>query len=456
MTFSRVPASFRDRTGAVYETEEGIYRGIHPSYREHYDLLHTSGLYAELTHAGLLIPHHETSLTIPDTQFDLVIQPERVEYISYPYEWSFSQLQDAAITTLEIQRRALERGLTLKDASAYNIQFHRGRPLLIDTLSLERYEEGSPWVGYRQFCQHFLAPLALMSQADARLGQLLRIYIDGVPLDLAARLLPGRTRLRLGLLLHLYLHARGQRRYADRPSAARAAKMSRSRLQALVSSLASTVRRLTWKPEGTEWGEYYQFTNYEGRALHTKRELVSSFLDRTKPRSVWDLGANTGVFSRISSDRGIPTVAYDIDPAAVEKNYREVRSRGETALLPLVMDLTNPSPALGWALTERASLLDRGPTDLILFLAMIHHLAIGNNVPLTEVARFLHGLTRHLAIEFIPKTDSQVRRMLQTRRDVFPDYHEQGFQAAFGDYFKIRESQEVTGSERTLYLMEAR
>ncbi len=177
----------------------------------------SSGLYEELTGARLLIPHEELEAAAWDPIVAYkVIRPESIEWISYPYEWTFSQYQDAALLTLEIQRRALRRGMTLKDCSAYNVQFHRGRPIFIDTLSFEVYREGSPWVGYRQFCEHFLAPLALMSLLDHRLNQLCRTNIDGIPLDLAVRLLPSRSRFRWGLLLHLHLHAGLQRSHADR------------------------------------------------------------------------------------------------------------------------------------------------------------------------------------------------------------------------------------------------
>jgi hypothetical protein len=385
-----------------------------------------------------------------------VLKPEQVPFVSYPYEWSFSQLKDAALTTLLIQKKALEFGMCLKDCSAYNIQFFKGSPVFIDTLSFERYEEGKPWVAYRQFCQHFLAPLALMSHRDVRLGQLSRVHLDGVPLDLASRLLPGRTRLSFSLLFHVHLHARSQSRYAARQIDTKRHRVSRLGLVGIVDSLESAVRKMRWHPGGTEWGEYYQDTNYSTAAFEHKKQIVAEFLGRIKPGNVWDLGANTGVFSRLASQMGVPTISFDIDPAAVERNYLDCRRDSETNILPLLLDLTNPSPGIGWQSRERASLLDRGPADTLLALALVHHLAISNNVPLGKVAEFLAGICEWLIIEFVPKSDSQVKRLLATREDIFPRYDQGAFESDFGQYFAIQRSAKTRESERTLYLMEKR
>jgi ribosomal protein L11 methylase PrmA len=229
--------------------------------------------------------------------------------------------------------------------------------------------------------------------------------------------------------------------------------VSRLALRGLVDNLASAIRRLRWRPAGTEWGDYYDATNYNETAVASKPRIVQEFIQASGARTAWDLGANTGVFSRLASDQGIETVAFDVDPAAVEKNYLEVKHRKEQHLLPLVTDLTNPSAALGWAHEERASLTERGPADLVLALALIHHLAISNNVPLERVAHFFARTGKWLVIEFVPKGDSQVKRLLATRPDIFPDYHLEGFLRAFSKHFKVVESRPVEGSERTLHLM---
>ena len=388
-----------------------------------------------------------------------VLKPVCVPFISYPYEWSFGMYQAAALATLDIQTEALTCGFCLKDATAYNIQFVDGRPVFIDTLSFERYEEGAPWVAYKQFCQHFLAPLALMARVDVRLGALMRDFMDGVPLDFASRLLGVRARWNPGLLMHVHLHGKSQIKHAGDASkhvAPRQAKLSKMQLRGILESLRGTVKKLRWTPAGTEWADYYTFTNYSDSAFEAKRATVDRFIELAAPRSVWDLGANNGEFTRLAARRGIPSVAFDIDPAAVEKNYRMILHDKEQNLLPLVLDLTNPSPALGWAGEERDSFATRGPADLVLALAVIHHIAISNNVPLPRVAAFLARICRHLVIEFVPKEDSQVQILLASRKDVFPDYTQIGFEQAFGGWFDIVESSQVAGSQRTLYLMTAR
>ena len=452
-----LPASFRDPSGFLFTRNGILLRQVNRSYAEDYSRLMTSGLYEKLVKAGLLIPHTEVDAAPAEPSIAFkIIQPQRAPFISYPYEWSFGELKDAALATLSIQKRALKFGMSLKDASAYNIQFVHGKPVLIDTLSFETYQEGKPWDAYRQFCQHFLAPLALMSSRDVRLSQLLRVYVDGVPLDLASRLLPFASRLNFGLLTHIHVHASAQTRYADADvkTASSRGGINKNAFIGLIESLENTVRKLEWKAAGTEWGNYYEITNYTDAAFEHKKRILSEWLDQAKPASVWDLGANNGEFSRLASARGIPTVAWDIDPSAVEQNYRRVKSAKEQNLLPLVLDLTNPSPALGWANAERDSFGQRGPVDMAFALALIHHLAISNNVPLPRVADFFAGICRRLVIEWVPKSDSQVQKLMRSRKDIFDGYTREGFESAFGARFNILAAVDIPESQRRLYLME--
>ncbi|MBN2351735.1 MAG: hypothetical protein JXD23_04125 [Spirochaetales bacterium] len=456
MSNTPLASSFRDPSGFLFFSNGVLFRQVNGGYRAHYVKLMESGLYAELTERGLLIPHEAADVRGTDDA-SLTIRPEPVPFVSYPYEWCFSQLKDAALATLAIQEAAFRRGMVLKDASAYNIQFHRGAPVLIDTLSFETYRPGRPWAAYRQFCQHFLAPLLLMSLRDVRLGQLLRVHLDGIPLDLASALLPAGTRFRPGVLSHIHLHAKSQRYFADKPDfGARKASIGVLAFEGLIDSLKSLVKKLDWEPAGTVWADYYENTNYQSTAFGHKREIVDRMLASLAPDHVWDLGANTGVFSRLAAGRNIFTVAFDIDPAAVELNYRACKKEGETNLLPLVIDLTNPSAPSGWENAERHSLLERGPVDTILALALVHHLAIGNNLPLGRLAAFFARACRRLIVEFVPKDDSQVRRMLATREDIFDAYTEAEFEKEFARLFDLKEKVPVRDSKRTVYLMERR
>ncbi len=447
-------SSFRDPNGFLYYRDGILYRQINGGYREEYGLLMRSGLYNDLSHEGLLVRHEEAddSLALTDGAFK-VIRPELVPFVSYPYEWCFSQLKQAALLTLAIQKKALEAGMSLKDATAYNVQFIGFKPIFIDTLSFERYEEGRPWVAYRQFCQHFLAPLALMSYTDVRMNQLARIHIDGVPLDLASRLLPWKTRLHFSIFTHIHLHARYQRKYEGSTKKQGGRSMSRNSLLGLIDSLEGAVRRFSYRPEGTEWADYYSDTNYTDEGMDRKERVIGEFLDVLDPRFVWDLGANTGRFSRLASGKGRLTVSFDVDPAAVELNYRECVREKNGNLLPLLLDLTNPSPGAGWASDERMTIDRRGPADTILALALVHHLAISNNLPFEKIARYFAALGRSLIVEFIPKDDSQVKRLLVSREDIFDGYTQACFEDSFSSCFTIERSEPIAGSGRVLYMM---
>jgi hypothetical protein len=436
-------------------TEKGVlYRFVSQTYQEEYDALMQSGLYDALVKEQLLIPHTEVSQPRIRGAYK-ILKPELVPFISYPYEWSFSQLKDAALATMQIQFLALKHGLILKDASAYNIQFYKGKPVFIDTLSFERYQEGNAWVGYRQFCQHFLAPLALMSQVDLRLGLLSQQFLDGIPLDLASRLLPAKSRFSLGLGSHIHLHARSQKQHANDASSATAhRKMPKANLLGLLRNLEMTVQSLRLPRQDTEWGDYYENTNYTNASLQDKEKIIAGWVTLLKPRSVWDAGANDGTFSRIASRQNIPTVASDIDPMAIEQAYQSLKKHEDSYLLPLIIDLTNPSPAIGWENQERLSFLHRGQFDLTFALALIHHLAISNNLPLGHIAAFFRAHTKGLIIEFVPKEDSNTQRLLATRPDIFPDYTPAGFEKAFTAHFTIKEKVPVKESTRILYRME--
>lgn len=452
----RVGGSFRDPSGFVFVDQETVYRQVNPCYAKDYEALMSSGLYEDLSSSGLLVEHEEASAADTPRDAFRLIRPRRIPFISYPYEWTFGQLKAAALLTLQIQRRALDRGMSLKDASAYNIQFEGWRPVHLDTLSFETHQEGAAWPAYRQFCEHFLVPLALTSYTGWPFHRFLRVHLDGIPLRLAAGLLPKRTLARPGLLTHIHLHAQAQKRVVS--SAARhpaRGKMSRAALLGLVASLESAVKALRWKPAETTWEDYYDNTNYRGGAFDQKQRLVEEFVDQITPapRLAWDLGANTGLFSRLLARRGILTVSFDFDEVCVERNYLEGVREQNGLILPLILDLTNPTPSLGWAHEERTSLLERGPADVALALALIHHLVIANNIPMDRVAGYFSDCTRFLIVEFVPKQDSQVQRLLAGRKDIFPDYSEPCFVKEFGKHFTILGSASIQPSERTLYLM---
>jgi SAM-dependent methyltransferase len=464
-SITREPSSYRDPSGFVYRRDGRLLRQVDTSFATHWDTLLASGFLTDLIERGWLIPFEtvDAALAAEPAAAHAVIAPEPIDFISYPYEWTFGQLQDAALLTLDIQAAAQKAGFTLKDASAYNIQFRGGRPILIDTLSFEVATPGAPWIAYRQFCQHFLAPLALMAYRDVRFGLLLREYLDGLPLDLVSRLLPGRTRLRFGLLSHLHLHARAERRFDHRhdptpagetgapPSPRAAPKMSDLRRAALVDSLRSAVRKLRWEPGGTEWADYAGNTSYAEGAAAAKDATVEAMLRASAGSRVWDLGANTGRFSRIAAGLGKQVLAFDIDPGAAELHYRAIRGDRTASILPLVADVANPSPGLGWAGTERQPLVERANADVILALALVHHLAIGRNVPLPAIGAWFARLAPEAIVEFVPKGDPMVDFLLASREDVFPTYTLDGFRAAMAGSYETLAEVPLEGSPRILF-----
>ncbi len=450
MEETRAFSSFRDPSGFLFYRGGSLFRQVNKVYREDFELMINSGLYKKLVGKRLLISYSGADIPPfePEKAYK-VIQPEIIPFISYPYEWSFSQLKDAALAILEIQKTAFEFGMSLKDCSAYNIQFYNGRPILIDTLSLQKYQAGEPWVAYRQFCQHFLAPLALMSLKDIRFNQLLRIYLDGIPLDFAKKMLP----FKISLFPHIHLHASVQSYFQDKQVKTSAYKVSNVSFRGLVDSLESAVSKLRWSAKGTEWGDYYDNTSYSSEAFEDKKAVVGNFLEKIKPRNCWDLGANQGVFSRIAADKGINVVSFDSDPAAVENNYLECVKRGAGNILPLLIDLANPSPSIGWQNRERDSFIERGPADVVLALALIHHLAISHNLPLGKIAEFLSGICEFLIVEFVPKDDPQIKRLLATRKDIFDDYSRESFEREFSKLFALENSARLRDSGRNIYLM---
>jgi hypothetical protein len=420
----------------------------------------TSGLYDELVRRDLLVSHREEPLPA-DSDAAAILVPERIPYISYPYEWSFGQLRDAALLTVEIQEIAMRHGMSLKDASAFNVQFRGSQPVFIDTLSFEE-NDGGPWVAYSQFCRHFAGPLLLMSYVSPGFNHFWKASLDGFPLDLVSSLLPGRTYLKPGVLLHIHLHARSQKKFED-ASAARPNPGTPQnghgpdRKPAIIESLRSLIQSIRLPSVETEWENYYSknLAHYSPAANMQKKSAVAEMLGSVKPETVFDIGGNIGEYSRLASANGAYTVCFDIDPLCVQRNYERARGERDRSILPLMTDFTNPSPMLGFGLSERDSLLKRGKADVVIALAVLHHLRITGNAPLARIAAFLSGLGTYLILEYVPKTDVMAQALLRSRKDTFFDYTNAGFRDAFGRYFSIEQAVPVADTARSLYLMKS-
>jgi len=396
----------------------------------------------------LLNPHS----TLPKKEAgNIIIRPRIIPFISYPYEWCFGEFKDAALATLTIETIALLYGYTLKDASAYNIQFINGKPLLIDKLSFEPYKEGSLWIAYRQFCIQFLAPLLLMSYLDPDMNKRLLFYFDGVPLSLVSKLLPKHTYLNFSHLMHIHFQALMERKSSGQTADTKT--MSKSNLFALLHDLQNTIENLKFPVKKSYWSEYEKFHIYNNHALSEKQRIVGKYLAMTKAKTALDIGANTGMFTKLCTDRKIRTVSIDNDHVSIEQMYETNKKNNDQFCLPLVIDITNPSPSIGWANGERMSFITRSSFDVVLALAITHHLAIEHNLPLEYIMKFMSHLGTYGIIEFVPKTDPEVRTMLANREDIFHRYSQQEFEKACGKYYSIIAKQPVDKTGRVIYFL---
>ncbi len=467
--------SLRDPSGCVFTVGDTVYRALADTYEPCYEMLIQSGLYSRLVSEKLLIPHVEVddNLEIVTRANDTknaprtasqdnwlrqrIIRPERVAFISYPYEWCFGQLKEAALATLAVQKISLEYGMSLKDASAYNVQFHKGNALLLDTGSFEPYPTDKPWIAYSQFVRHFLAPLVIMSRCSPETNKLLLSCTDGLPLELVCEMLPWHTWLNPSLAAHLLGNKMAKQASQKKNAKSEAGiALPKAHLIALLDDLENTINKLQVKSKRSTWSHYYQDNSYSDESAQHKVNLVSDFIEKTNPKSIWDMGANNGYFSKLCADKGINTISMDADIRCVEDNYCNAVNSEQKNLLPLFLDLTVPTPSAGWSNKERLGLAARGPADLILALALVHHLAIAQNIPLKEIAAFFAQLGKNLIIEFVPKSDVQVQRMLALREDIFDKYDERSFEEYFSRYFIIEEKQKILGCNRVMYRMQAR
>lgn len=431
-----------------------MYRQINRSYGDTWNDVVQSGLYDSLSSTGAIVPYEQIDLGLrADDDAVAVIKPKRLDFISYPYEWSFSRLKVAALHTLMIQREALKQGFSLRDATAYNIQFENGKPVHIDSLSFERRKLSSPWIAYGQFCRHFLAPLALQSCVDVSFGKMMQNHLDGYPLPFASRCLPSASRLNLGLLAHLHLHAKATTAPQNVGStSARKGQVSSEAMQGIVDSLERTILNLKPPNRPSEWLDYYEDNSYDDETFVRKQDIVRRMLTQIDVRAkfVWDMGANTGKFSEIAAQFGAKVIAWDSDPNAVDAAFQRWSSN-QQGIEALVQDFSNPSPRLGWSGGERKSFGDRSCADVVMALALIHHLAISNQVPFGNIASWLSTLGRECLIEFVPKEDIQVQRLLKARDDLFDKYSEPEFQREFELLFDLKERVPIAGTGRVMY-----
>jgi hypothetical protein len=448
------PGSFRDWDSRVFYEDGRVLRALSEDGLEDWRALAASRLFAEAVAEGKLV---ETS--VAQTHIDgaaAVLEHSRIPFVSYPYEWTFAMLRDAALLQLELLRRALDENLILKDASSYNVQWLGTKPVFIDVGSFERLREGEPWAAYRQFCMLYLNPLLLQSYRGIDFRPWLRGNLAGITPVEARRMLSSRDLFRRGVLTNVSLHARLERKHdessRDVKTELKRAGFKKELIVANVRRLEKLVRKLEWKPGATEWSGYESTTSYDEADAVRKEEFVREVVHSRTWGLVWDIGCNEGRHSRIAAENARYVVALDGDTAVVDRLYRALAAEGADRILPLAVDVTDPSPALGWHGLERQTLEARGKPGLTLCLAVLHHIAISGNVPVAEFLSWLAELGTALVIEFPTRDDPRVAALLMRKKDgAHPDYDRQAFEQALVERFTIVRTKELASGTRILY-----
>ena len=452
----------------MYVDGDAVWRGLSEGGRADFEAYAATQAYRDAQADGRLVA--TTAVPVADAPIDDTwagaLRHERVRVLTYPYEWTFSMLRDAALLQLDLSRSALAEGVLTKDATSYNVQFDGSRPVFIDLGSFERLVPGEPWAGYRQFCELFLNPLYLQAIADIPFQPWLRGSLNGISPTHAAHALAGRKRFRRDLFTHVRLHARAESRYADDDASAghdvrgelKQAGFGPKIIDAQMANLQRAVERLEWKAAASTWSSYGARAHYTDRDLEAKAAFVAGATASLDAPMVLDLGANDGRFSRVAVDAGASlAVAVDGDHLVVDHLYRELRAEGEQRILPLVLDLADPSPALGWRTLERPSFVERVRPDLVLCLAVIHHLALSNTVPFEEIAAFLHDFGATLVVEMPHRDDPMAARLLGRKRTgVFDHYDRPQWETALGQRFDVLKQETLPSGTRTLYLCRPR
>ena len=451
------PGSFRDKTSRVFYVDGQILRGLNAEALDAWTAFTSSTLYTQL------VQEHKIPITqraADQSPWAAVLQHEAIPFVSYPYEWPFGMLKDAAALQLELTRRALQVNLILKDATPYNIQWIGSRPIFIDVASFIPWTAGSAWVGYKQFCELFLYPLILQAYRHVPFQAWLRGSLDGIPVEDCRQIWTFRDLFRPGILKDVVLHSQLQHQFSQSQRALQPdlqkAGFSSELILSNVTRLEKLVNGLTWKRPQTEWSHYADIRRYPPEDYERKRKFVQTFA-RSKPRKqVWDLGSNTGDFSRLVAETADQVIAMEADDTVAEGFYQELRKENNLKILPLVMNLANPSTGAGWRGLERKALVDRGRPDLILCLALLHHLVISAHIPLDEWIHWLAALSSDLVIEFVSPDDPMTLGLLRNKAGRHDDYTQANFEKHLSAAYQIQETLTLCGGLRTVYACSAK
>jgi len=452
--------SFRDRTNRIIKNDTCIYRVLNSTADEEYESLKNSTFYNNLINSQRIVKSTQVDIEnfeIPDhddSNWVSILEHERIPLISYPYEWSFSMLKDAALLHLELMEIALDDNMVLKDSSPYNIQWKGKQPIFIDIPSFIKYEQGQAWIGYKQFCELFLFPLMLQAYKDIPFQAWLKGNLNGISANDFANLQSFRDLFRPGVLLHGTLQSKLQNKYKNTDksthSAIKNAGFKKELIIHNINSMTKLIQKLEWGQSKSTWSNYINENNYSSDDMTQKIELVDKICS-TNYKLVWDFGCNTGQFSRIAAKHADYVIAFDFDALAIDQLYKQLKIENNKKILPLVFDLSEPSPNTGWRNQERKTITERGEPELILSLALIHHLVITANIPLSEVIDYFYNVGGDLIIEFVDKNDSMVKRLLLNKEDNYNDYSIENIERLLLSHYKSFDKYTLNSGNRTLY-----
>lgn len=456
MNSKRHSSSFRDPSGNIFlnDTSE-LYRRINPIYFKQYNALKASGFFEKLIRNQLLIPHEEIAVN----EDEIIIKPTVIPFFTYPYEWSFSQYKHAALQTLKIQKIALENGFSLKDASAFNITFFKSKPILVDTLSFDFYKDNQPWRAYKQFIGHFFGPLVLVKYFGTQYLKSLNQNIDGYSIEDIAKILPFSSKFNPTIYTNIHLFAKYDKKYdGENFKEIKSVNISKRSQLNIIESLYNFIKKIEVN-ETSEWKDYYDVKNYGDEAFEQKKEVLKKWVSNIEVNRVVDFGGNDGTFSRIFQSKDLEFLVLDIDANAVDKNYKNVIINKESTIIPIVMDILNPSPAIGFENQERFSFLERlnqYKPDISLVLALIHHITLTGNIPFEMSASFFSSISPYLIIEFPDRNDSWVKFILDSKHEFkshFDDYNIKNFEYQYSKFYEVIEKIKIENTERILFFL---
>ncbi len=444
----------------MFHLGDRVLRGLGPQAAADWQMLAMTEFFPAAMAAGRVVRTTEVdSAQVAVEGWTTVLEHEPIPFVSYPSEWTFEMLADAAVLHLDLLLAALDEGISLKDGSAYNIQWRGVTATFVDVGSFEAV--AGPWPGYRQFCQLFLYPLMLEAHLDVPFQKYLAGHLDGLPPADMRRLLGGRHRFKAGVMRNVTLHAAAERRttrstqsvQADMAAAGYSVDLAR----ATARSLRKLVLKLRSSRSASGWAAYRRTCSYSDEDAAAKADFVANVAESRRWSLAFDLGCNDGAFARMVAPHADSVVAVDSDDVTVGAFYRSLRTDGPANVLPLVVDLVDPTPARGWRGAERLAFTDRGRPDLVLALALVHHLVIAANVPMAEVVDWFASFGATLVVEFVEPHDPMAQRLLANKEPgQHDDYGIEEFESLLDASFDVMARQPLPSGRRTLYVARPR